>query len=101
MKKFIENAIQSLRMYLQKRKKERENAIQSLRMYLQEWKNEQEYAIQHGNQPEFSWHWHDKELVSIQRAIRATYEQVDAKGRRTLTKDEKAEVKKILSCVID
>ena len=71
---------------------------EDLRKYLDEWKKEQEYASEHMHEPNFSWYWHDKELISIQGAIRAVYEHLDP---NSLTDAENAQVKKILECVID
>jgi len=72
-----------------------------VRKYLQEWRDEQEYATKNGMDPKFSWHWHDKELLSIQGAIRDAYERSCARPRTSLTEEERNEIELILRCEID
>lgn len=76
-----------------------------VRKYINEWDNEIDHGERFFNNPEgeisFSWFWHEKELISIQKAIRRLYMQVANQIHTSLNKEEMEKIDKILSCVID
>ena len=70
------------------------NSSEMVRKYLNEWKEEKEYAKENGGNSDFSWHIHDRELISIQNALRVVY---TPEAKALLSDKERKEVEEILS----
>lgn len=81
------------------------NPDEMVRKYLKEWDDELEKANKYSKDPtsvtSFSWFWHEKELISIQKAIQQCYTRSMTQTDTSLSKEELEKIDKILGCVID
>jgi hypothetical protein len=78
-----------------------ETNMKMLLQYLKEWKEEKALAQREGSNPRFSWDRHDKELISIQGAVRSEWNKLDDSQKASLSKENRNLVNLILRAKID